>query len=32
MNQYLVPEEMCVKKMNGQTDSQTDTDPVSILC
>ena len=24
-NQYLVPEEMCGKKMNGQTDSHTDT-------
>ena len=26
INQYLVPEEMCGKKMNGQTDSHTDTD------
>ena len=25
INQYLVPEEMCGKKMNGQTDSHTDT-------
>ena len=27
-NKYLVPDEMCGKKMNGQTDSHTDTDPV----
>ena len=28
INQYLVPEEMCGKKMNEQTDSHTDTHPV----
>ena len=28
INQYLVPEEMCGKKMNGQTNSHTDTHPV----
>ena len=27
INQYLVPEEMCGKKMNGQSDSHTDTHP-----
>ena len=27
INQYLVPEGMC-EKMNGQTDSHTDTHPV----
>ena len=28
INQYLVPEEMCGKKMNEQTDSHIDTHPV----